>query len=125
MTYQYFNRLQSITNEYSSTTSLLLAVIKCQILLPGTCSLYLKWYPPIHQSELFLQIPHILLSPFTQWIISCHSDSIIHCSKDVRNILRRLNNAFVRLIQWENVNISNQEFYNDYCRLVSKWSSFL
>ncbi|CAF3831953.1 unnamed protein product [Rotaria sp. Silwood1] len=149
MTYQYFNRLQNIINESSSTTSLLLAVIKClcssysieiiksleynfsqklnqgQILLLTTCPLYLKWYPPIHQSKFFLQIPRILLSPFTQWIISCHSNSIIHCSKDIRNILRRLNNVLVRLVEWEDINISNQEFYNDYCRLVSKWTSFL
>ncbi|CAF1367940.1 unnamed protein product, partial [Rotaria sordida] len=149
MTYQYFNRLQSIINEYSSTTSLVFAVIKClcssysieiikkleynfsqnlnygQILLLSTCPLYLKWYPSYYDPELFRQIPRILLSPFTEWLISCHSNSIIHCSKDVENILRRLNNALLRLIEWENVNISNQEFYNDYCRLVSKWSSLL
>ncbi|CAF4191809.1 unnamed protein product, partial [Rotaria sordida] len=95
------------------------------ILILITCPLYLKWYPSYYDAELFRQIPRILLSPFAQWLISCHSNSIIHCSKDFENILRRLNSAFVRLIEWENVNISNQEFYNDYCRLVSKWSSLL
>ncbi|CAF3577583.1 unnamed protein product [Rotaria sp. Silwood1] len=95
------------------------------ILLLSTCSLYLKWYPANRDIDLFLQIPRILLSPFTQWIISCPSNSIIYCSKDIGKILRHLNHILVRPIEWENVNISNQEFYNDYCKLVSHWSSFL
>ncbi|CAF0778935.1 unnamed protein product [Rotaria sordida] len=143
MAYQYFNRLQSIANEYSSMTSMCLAVIKClcssysiemikklennfsqklnhdHILLLSTCPLYLKWYSTNRDLNLFLQIPRILLSPFTQWMINCPSDSIIYCSKDVGNILRHLHNVLVRPIEWENDNISNEEFYNDYCKLVS------
>ncbi|CAF0872252.1 unnamed protein product [Rotaria sordida] len=149
MAYQYFNRLQSIANEYSSMTSMCLAVIKClcssysiemikklennfsqklnhdHILLLSTCPLYLKWYSTNRDLNLFLQIPRILLSPFTQWMINCPSDSIIYCSKNFGNILRHLHNVLVRPIEWENDNISNEEFYNDYCKLVSHWSSFL
>jgi hypothetical protein len=36
-----------------------------------------------------------------------------------------MNFVLVRPIDWETANVSNNEFNDDYCKLVSQWSSFL
>ncbi|CAF1108019.1 unnamed protein product [Rotaria sordida] len=58
-------------------------------------------------------------------MISCPSYLIIHCSKTVGDTIRHLTNAVIRPIEWENVNISNEEFNNDYYKYVSHWTLFL
>ncbi|CAM4745365.1 unnamed protein product [Rotaria magnacalcarata] len=142
MVFLNFERLKSKTNEYSSTRSLTLASIKClcssysiemikklehnfpqkfnqgQILLLSTCQLYINWYSDNRDSELFLEIPQKLLSPFTDWIINCPSDLIIHCSKHVGDMIRHLTNALPHPIDWKYANVSskqcNNEFFNSF-----------
>jgi hypothetical protein len=146
---QRFEKKQTEHDESSHATPLLFAVLKClcssytidmltrlephfsqnlterQILLLSTCPLFLQWFSGNRNPELFLQIPRALLGPFTTWVINCPSESIIHCSLEVTDMMRHLNFVLIRPIEWEIANISNQEFYNDYCKLVSQWSSFL
>ncbi|CAF3917384.1 unnamed protein product [Adineta steineri] len=95
------------------------------MLLLTTCPLFLRWYPGDHNPDLFLQPARTLLTPFTSWVLNCPSDSIVHCSEEVRDMIRHLNVILVRPIDWETSNISSQEFYDDYCKLVSQWISFL
>ncbi|CAF2083345.1 unnamed protein product [Rotaria magnacalcarata] len=141
MVFLNFERLKSKTNEYSSTRSLTLASIKClcssysiemikklehnfpqkfnqgQILL-STCQLYINWYSDNRDSELFLEIPQKLLSPFTDWIINCPSDLIIHCSKHVGDMIHHLTDALLHPIDWKYANVSskqcNNEFFNSF-----------
>ncbi|CAF1936344.1 unnamed protein product [Rotaria magnacalcarata] len=138
MVFLNFERLKSKTNEYSSTRSLTLASIKClcssysiemikklehnfpqkfnqgQILLLSTCQLYINWYSDNRDSELFLEIPQKLLSPFTDWIINCPSDLIIHCSKHVGDMIRHLTNALPHPIDWKYANVSSEQCDNEF-----------
>ena len=146
---QRFEKKQTPNDELSLITPLLTAVLKClcssytvealkglernfsqnlserQILLLSTCPLFVQWFPGNRDPELFLQIPRALLGSFTSWVISCQPNSIIHCSLKLRDMMRYFNFILVRPIEWENETISSQEFYDDYCKLVSQWSIFL
>jgi hypothetical protein len=147
--FQRFEKKQTENDGSSDTTPLLFAVVKClcssytvesltslehnfsqnlterQTFLLSICPLFLHWFSGDHTPEVFLQIPRALLSSFTTWAINCQSDSIIHCSSELRDMMRHMNFALVRPIEWETANISSKEFNDDYYKLVSQWSSFL
>jgi len=147
--FQLFEKKQTENDQSPHTAPLIFAVVKClcspytvdaltrlehkfsqdlterQIFLLNTCPLFVYWYSGDRTPEVFLQIPRALLNPFTTWAVNCQSDSIIHCSPELRDIMRHMNFVLVRPIEWETANISSKEFNDDYCKLVSKWSSFL
>ena len=149
MAVQRLEKQQTPNDDMFLITPLLIAVLKClcssyavdeltglehnfsqtlnerQILLLDTCPLFVQWFPGNRDPGLFLQIPRTLLGPFTSWVTSCKPHSIINCSHKLRDMMRRFNFVLVRPIEWENANISSQEFYDDYCKLVSQWSLFL
>ena len=149
MAFQRFEKRHTQNDELYLATPLLFAVLKClcspytvntlielecnfsekltdkQILLLNTCPVFLQWFSNNRNPELYLQIPRVLLAPFTTWVMNCSSDSVIHCSDEIRDMLRHLNFILVRPIEWETAKISSQEFYDDYCKLVSQWSLFL
>ncbi|CAF3469051.1 unnamed protein product [Rotaria socialis] len=147
--FQRFEKKEIETNECSLTTPLFLAVLKLvcssyavdmltrlehnfsqkltegQTLLLNTCPLYVYWFSGNRKPELALQVTRWLLRPFTAWMTSCHPDSIIYCSQELGDMMRHLAFTLVRPIEWENANGSSEEFYDDYCKRVSHWSSFL
>jgi hypothetical protein len=147
--FQRLQKKQTKNDEFALTTPLFFAVLKCmcssytvdtltglenkfsqklterQKLLLSECPLFLWWFSGNSNPEQVLQVPRALLGPFTIWIINCHADLIIHCSQECIDMMRHLTSILVRPIDWENANISSREFYDDYCKLVSHYSSFL
>ena len=113
------NMLAGLKPQFSQTIS------EGQKLLFSTCPLYLRWSSSNRDSELFLRIPRTLLKPYTAWVTSCDTNSIHQCFPQLGDMLRHLTSLLVRPIDWENTDISNEEFYQDYCKLASVWSSFL
>jgi hypothetical protein len=147
--FKHLQELQVKTNEESPITPICFAVIQClcspyaidmlknleprfsqklndgQILFLNTMPWYLQWYSDNRDPENFIKILRMLLSEFTTWITSCDPDSYQQCSSKVGNMIRHLSFFLIRPIESNNMNILCKEFYHDYCKLVSHWSSIL
>ncbi|CAF0750579.1 unnamed protein product [Adineta steineri] len=149
LTYKNYLRHPLMDNEYSQIKSIFSGVIQClcssfivdmitslkynfsqtlddsQVLFLDTMPFYLQWYCDYGNPDNFLRILRMFLNKFTTWMINCPPDSYSQCSGQIGRMIRHLNYFLVRPIESENVYIFSEEFYNDYCRLVSHWSLIL
>jgi hypothetical protein len=96
-----------------------------QILFLDSMSLYLQWYSDYRDLETFFQVLRSLLNVYTVWFTSCSPDLYMQCSSEMGTMIRHLNYFLVRPIESENLNMFSEEFYHDYCRLVSHWTFIL
>ncbi|CAF1575092.1 unnamed protein product [Rotaria magnacalcarata] len=148
MAFINFEKKQSTTNDYSSIRSLTKAVVAClcssyavemikqlehnfsqkltqaHLLFLNTCPLYLRWYGSYQALENF-QISKNLLNPFTEWIISCPSDLIVNCSKQVGDMIRHLTSILLRSVPSDNSDASIEQFNDDYYKFLIHWTSLL
>ncbi|CAF4020115.1 unnamed protein product [Rotaria sp. Silwood1] len=95
------------------------------ILFLDTMPLYSQWYSDYDDLEIFLQVLRRLLKEFTDWFTSCSPDSYRHCTTKMGSMIRHFTYFLVRPIESDNLKIFSEEFYDDYCRLVSHWILFL
>ena len=147
--FKHFHEYQTKTNENSPITPIFFAVIQClcsqnaidmikslkqsfiqklnvrQILFLDTMPWYLQWYSDYRDPENLIQILRILLNEYTTWITSCSPDSYYQCNSKISHMIRHLSCFLVRPIESDNMNILGEEFYHDYCKLVSHWSLIL
>jgi hypothetical protein len=93
----------------------------CQTLFLDTLPFYLQWYAGNHDPSNYIRILRTLLNEFTRWMTSCSPESYIRCSGRVARMIRHLNYFLVRPIESEQVHVFSEEFYHDYCKLVSHW----
>jgi hypothetical protein len=145
--YCWKHRLTS--DEYSSITPILHGVVAClcssytvdlirnlkpnfnqtlnidQILFLDTMPWYLQWYADDCNPENFIKIVRMLLSEFTTWVTNCDPESYLQASPQIGTMIRHLNYFLVRPIGSDNLNMLSEEFYEDYCKLVSYWSAVL
>lgn len=92
-----------------------------QMLLLDTLPFYLQWYTGPPEPAAHTRILRTLLHEFTSWLTSCAPESYIHCSGQIGRMIRHLNYFLVRPIESEQVHAFSEEFYHDYCQLVSYW----
>ena len=134
-----------ITDEYALSTSIFCAISRClsssyaltmvhkleknftqkldhqQILFLDTMPLYLQWYSDYNDLEKFLQVIRNLLNEYTVWFTSCPPELYLQCSAAMAALIRHLNYFLIRPIEAADLTSFSEEFYHDYCRLVSHW----
>jgi hypothetical protein len=148
--FKYFRKSQILTDEYLLINPILSGVIQClcssyainmiqsleknfiqklndcQMFFLDTMSSYLQWYSSDYRDpEYFIKILRILLHEYTIWLTSCQPDCYLQCNSKVATMIRHLSCFLIRPIESDILNHLCEEFYSDYCQLVSYWTVIL